>query len=705
MPPPLLFFLLFLTPVGVRPQKSQLMEAKEGGSAVLPCVSSGGPPDQLAWYEACLLQRSRSRSRGLPGLGIQVGALGILLLISDISAQMGGFYLCQQGPPSGELFRWKASNLDGPGCDLGNRSSEDPRPSPDGLTSSQLYVWATDHAESWEVDPACAPPNRSSNQDLTVNPGSTLCLPCGVPSASEARGPISWIHVHPRKPNISLLSLNLSEEAPVREMWVPGTLRGGAALWLRQATARDAGTYHCYHGNTTIEMQLRVTAQSAIRQWLLEAGGWRVPVTTLVYLIFCMGLVASFLYLRRALTRRRKRQRMTDPTRRFFKMTPPPGNGAHSQYGNVLSLSTPTAGTDGSGYENPEDEAMGPEEEDSFSNASELYENEDEELAQPVARTKDFLSPPGTAWDPSREAASLGSQSYEDMRGILYAAPQLRSVRAQPGPSHEEEGDMADSSSPQAEDLSGPDSPWKKKLRSKAEDEKEQRTASQSQDTSPLPSPLPRTKSRKHTRALQKLREVNKRLQDLRSCLSPKQRQDQDHLSQDDEVVLLEGPVLPRSPRRFQLKVRCRADLIRLPVTVSEPLQSVVDHMATHLGVSPSRILLLFGETELSPTATPRTLKLGVADIIDCVVLASSPEAAEASHLLQLRVQGKEKHQTLQVSLSRDSPLKTLMSHYEEAMGLSGHQLSFFFDGTKLSGKELPADLGMESGDLIEVWG
>uniref|UniRef100_A0A5G2R6N2 NFATC2-interacting protein n=2 Tax=Sus scrofa TaxID=9823 RepID=A0A5G2R6N2_PIG len=137
----------------------------------------------------------------------------------------------------------------------------------------------------------------------------------------------------------------------------------------------------------------------------------------------------------------------------------------------------------------------------------------------------------------------------------------------------------------------------------------------------------------------------------------------------------------------------------------SEPLQSVVDHMATRLGVSPSRILLLFGETELSPTATPRTLKLGVADIIDCVVLASSPEAAGTSQLIQLRVQGKEKHQMLEVSLPRDSPLKTLMSRYEEAMGLSGCKLTFFFDGTKLSGKELPADLGMESGDLIEVWG
>ena len=114
---------------------------------------------------------------------------------------------------------------------------------------------------------------------------------------------------------------------------------------------------------------------------------------------------------------------------------------------------------------------------------------------------------------------------------------------------------------------------------------------------------------------------------------------------------------------------------------------------------------MLFGESELSPTATPSTLKLGVADIIDCVVLASSSEATETSQELRLRVQGKEKHQMLEISLSPDSPLKVLMSHYEEAMGLSGHKLSFFFDGTKLSGKELPADLGLESGDLIEVWG
>ncbi|VFV39078.1 Hypothetical predicted protein [Lynx pardinus] len=504
MPPPLLlFFLLFLTPEGVRPQKTLLVEAKEGGKAELPCLKgpSDGPPEQQAWFQGA----QSELDPGSQGLGIQKGPLGLQLLIFNVSDQMGGFYVCQLGPPSeqawqsgwtvsvegsGELFRWNASYLNDPGCGLGNRSSEGPKPPSGYPTSSQLYVWAKGHPEIWETDPECASPsgglNQSLNQDVTVAPGSTFWLPCEVPPASVARGPISWTLVRPKKHNISLLHLNLREDAPVREMWVLDTLRGGAVLLLPQATAQDAGTYHCYHGNMTIEMQLKVTAQS-VRHWLLEAGGWKVPVVPLLYLIICLGSLVSFVHLRRALILRKKRKRMTDPTRRFFKVTPSPGSGAQNQYGNVLSLPTPTSGTgrrhrplsdsklephpfsplrappsgkspppDGSGYENPEDDALGPGDEDSFSSAAESYENEDEELAQPVARTADFLSPHGSAWDPSREATSLGSQSYEDMRGILYAAPQLRSLRAQPGPNHEEDADSYEN----MDNPNGPEPAW-----------------------------------------------------------------------------------------------------------------------------------------------------------------------------------------------------------------------------------------------------
>ncbi|XP_063510298.1 NFATC2-interacting protein isoform X2 [Pongo pygmaeus] len=288
---------------------------------------------------------------------------------------------------------------------------------------------------------------------------------------------------------------------------------------------------------------------------------------------------------------------------------------------------------------------------------------------EPVRRRRRLVLDPG-------EAPLVPVYSGK-VKSSLHLIPDDLSLLKLYPPGDEEEAELADSSGLYHEGSPSPGSPWKTKLRTKDKEEK------------------------KKTEFL----EVNKRLQDLRSCLSPKPPQGQEQQGQEDEVVLVEGPTLPETPRLFPLKIRCRADLVRLPLRMSEPLQSVVDHMATHLGVSPSRILLLFGETELSPTATPRTLKLGVADIIDCVVLASSPEATETSQQLQLRVQGKEKQQTLEVSLSRDSPLKTLMSHYEEAMGLSGRKLSFFFDGTKLSGRELPADLGMESGDLIEVWG
>ncbi|XP_038618637.1 NFATC2-interacting protein [Tachyglossus aculeatus] len=229
-------------------------------------------------------------------------------------------------------------------------------------------------------------------------------------------------------------------------------------------------------------------------------------------------------------------------------------------------------------------------------------------------------------------------------------------------------------------------------------------------DASPSPPPQPRR--RKQARAQQKIREVDRRLQDLRSCLSPSPRHGRRPPPDlDEDVILVEGS-LSREPaptsRPILLKVRCRADLFRVPVLMSDPLQGVVDHLASQLGVSSARILLLLREAELPSSATPETLRLSVADIIDCVVLPKSPEPAEESDVdgkLRLRVQGKEKHQLLEVTVSRAAPLGTLMSHYAEAMGLTGRELSFFFDGEKLTRQRTPAELGMEQGDLIEVWG
>lgn len=88
-------------------------------------------------------------------------------------------------------------------------------------------------------------------------PNSTLWLSCGVHPTPVISGPLSWTYVHPEKPDISLLNLNLSNEALSREMWVLGP-----HLSLPQATAQDAGTYYCLRGNLTIEMHVKVTART-----------------------------------------------------------------------------------------------------------------------------------------------------------------------------------------------------------------------------------------------------------------------------------------------------------------------------------------------------------------------------------------------------------------------------------------------------------
>lgn len=66
----------------------------------------------------------------------------------------------------------------------------------------------------------------------------------------------------------------------------------------------------------------------------------------------------------------------------------------------------------------------------------------------------------------------------------------------------------------------------------------------------------------------------------------------------------MEGAGLPQRPWLFPL------NLVSLPVGIWERLQNVAD-----LRVSPSRILLLFRETELSLSATPTAIQLRIADV------------------------------------------------------------------------------------------
>ncbi|XP_077171990.1 LOW QUALITY PROTEIN: NFATC2-interacting protein [Paroedura picta] len=216
---------------------------------------------------------------------------------------------------------------------------------------------------------------------------------------------------------------------------------------------------------------------------------------------------------------------------------------------------------------------------------------------------------------------------------------------------------------------------------------------------SPSPPPAPRPRRRCHEAQI-----LDQRLRNLNSTLSAVKRslQDEGSASEEDDVILIDSPE-PSESQELVLKIRCRADLYRVSVQTTDRLQRVVEHMGRTLKVHPSRILLLFQDRELSADATPRGLGLGVADIIDCVVEMTGKEDGEEGSL-QLHVQGKDKSSHMDIVVHRNEPLQTLMNRYRQAQGLGRRKLTFYYDGQRLAESWTPEDVGMERGDVIEVW-
>ncbi|KAM6957179.1 NFATC2-interacting protein [Aplochiton taeniatus] len=183
----------------------------------------------------------------------------------------------------------------------------------------------------------------------------------------------------------------------------------------------------------------------------------------------------------------------------------------------------------------------------------------------------------------------------------------------------------------------------------------------------------------------------------------------------DDDIIILSpnncsekqfSPIKDIS-RELQLKFRCRTDIYKILVHTSAPLSQAVDQLSHRLKVPPSRILLLRKDIELPVQATANELELGIADIIDCVVIAVEEKQVpeENSEYITLRLQGKEKGSAQEYSLHKNAPFGSILSEYLSSLTEDAHRkVHFLFDGSKITNSQTPAELDMEDGDVIEVW-
>ncbi|KAM4531570.1 NFATC2-interacting protein [Odontesthes bonariensis] len=233
-------------------------------------------------------------------------------------------------------------------------------------------------------------------------------------------------------------------------------------------------------------------------------------------------------------------------------------------------------------------------------------------------------------------------------------------------------------------------------------------------DDARCPSPPPpespvRKQSRKVTK---KINEINRRLRAVSSVLSPDQRQTTSRRraspppepEEDDDVIVTfdsQGSLCGSDPaREIPLKVRCRTDIHKIQVLSATRLSDVVTQLSVILGVPPPRLLLLRDELELPTNATVGQLGLGIADIIECVVMAAEDQSS-----ITVRLQSKDRDSSQEFTVHREAPLSAVFSRYLSRMPADAQRnIRFHFDGAKVTGGQTPAQLDMEDGDIIEVW-
>ncbi|XP_061556107.1 NFATC2-interacting protein isoform X2 [Phycodurus eques] len=164
----------------------------------------------------------------------------------------------------------------------------------------------------------------------------------------------------------------------------------------------------------------------------------------------------------------------------------------------------------------------------------------------------------------------------------------------------------------------------------------------ESPSRSPPPPPAEIPFRKQSRRSKMKIKEVDRRLRAVSAIFSPeaastrRRRRDLPQLDEhDDDVIVLDGR---RSCDSRVLKVRCRTDVYKLPVTLTTSVGQMVSQMAAILGLSSFRLRLLREEAELPADASVGELGLDIADILECVVMAT-----EEGAVITVRLQGKDR--------------------------------------------------------------
>lgn len=198
-------------------------------------------------------------------------------------------------------------------------------------------------------------------------------------------------------------------------------------------------------------------------------------------------------------------------------------------------------------------------------------------------------------------------------------------------------------------------------------------------------------RTKKTTQALQKLQTANFR--------QPKGKPLSRNISINGDDSLLETVEL-EDDDSFELKIRWKAQVIRLSVQPVDRMGKVMDRLAEEVGKQPGDVVLYGGEEPLKREDTVAKLGLSIVSVLEA---RPKVDVHSTDDRIEIKLQSKDRRANVLVKIKPMDNMKFVMEEYAKKSGLSLDTLKFTFDGEDLDPEETAESLELEGGECIDV--
>nr|XP_006824332.1 PREDICTED: NFATC2-interacting protein-like [Saccoglossus kowalevskii] len=173
-----------------------------------------------------------------------------------------------------------------------------------------------------------------------------------------------------------------------------------------------------------------------------------------------------------------------------------------------------------------------------------------------------------------------------------------------------------------------------------------------------------------------------------------------------DDSFTLASPTIEE--KTIKVKVKCKCGLQRYDLKMTDSFGIVIKTLADLFHVPIERIALTLRNDSIIATDTPRSVNLHIADFIECVVLepgsvTQNSPLNQKENCIDIKIQSKGAKTKKTVSIKKTSPLQKLMDDYAKLIDTPRNNITFYFDGDKITPNQTPADIDIESDDVIDA--